>query len=112
MCGCRYKDKAPKVNRREEILLQFIVDVLATASQMLYTHPLPLPTCRTDNPDLSHTTPPLHPQLQQDRARVRADREPTQGDDGGGEAQGNGDAHGTGEGQVRGLQLSRRVCFV
>jgi len=31
-----YKDKAPKVNRREEILLQFIVESLASASQMLY----------------------------------------------------------------------------
>jgi hypothetical protein len=31
-----YKDKAPKVDRREEILLQFIVDAIASASQMLY----------------------------------------------------------------------------
>jgi chromosome segregation ATPase len=31
-----YKDRAPKVDRREEILLQFIVDAIASASQMLY----------------------------------------------------------------------------
>jgi hypothetical protein len=31
-----YKEKAPKVDRREEILLQFIVDAIASASQMLY----------------------------------------------------------------------------
>jgi hypothetical protein len=31
-----YKDNAPKVDRREEILLQFIVDAIASASQMLY----------------------------------------------------------------------------
>ena len=31
-----YKDKAPKVDRREEILLQFIVDAIASASQLLF----------------------------------------------------------------------------
>jgi hypothetical protein len=31
-----YKDSAPKVDRREEILLQFIVDAIASASQLLF----------------------------------------------------------------------------
>jgi hypothetical protein len=31
-----YKDSAPKVDRREEILLQFIVDAISSASQLLF----------------------------------------------------------------------------
>ncbi len=31
-----YKESAPKVDRREEILLQFIVDAIASASQLLF----------------------------------------------------------------------------